>query len=519
MTPPTSSKAPEARRRLAAIDIGTNSIRSIVVEVGEHADFYILDDEKAMVRIGQGLSETGEISPAAWARAREALARMLKIQQSYGVATVEAVATSAVRQAVNGEAFTAAMRQELGLQIDIISGEEEAQLAFLSACHSFEMDNQRLALIDIGGGSAEVILTTGRQIEEIFSLDLGAVVLTEKFLFDDPVSEEAMKRLRKHVRKTLKKRITVPGGAVHGLIGSGGGMTTIAAIVMAQRNEPFNSVQGYEVLRSEVVHLRAMLQRQTLAERRAVPGLSPERADIIIAGVTVVDELMRFFDTNLLRVNARGIRHGLILRSLEKHGLTAPSKEPLSWRSSVLNFGRACHFNETHAQQVAKLSLALFDAIAAPLGLDQHSRRLLEAAALLHDVGYFINYEQHHKHSYHLIRHARLFGFTPREQEIIANAARYHRRALPKKKHENLQGLSPADRQIVTRLGGILRLADGLDRRRTQAVSSLCCRLDEDSLHVLLTGRDDLSVELHGGNTKSDLFETAFARRLDLAAN
>ncbi len=513
-----AGEQPAAARRLAAIDIGTNSIRSIVVETRPRGDFHILDDEKAMVRLGEGLTQMGEIAPPAWQRAREALARMLKIQQGYGVSAVEAVATSAVRRAGNGKAFIAAMKEELGLEIRVISGDEEAELAFLSARNSFEMDHQRFALVDIGGGSAEIVTTMGAHIEDIFSLELGAVVLTEQFLPNDPVSDGELKRLRKHIRASLKKTVADRGMPVQSIIGSGGGMTTIAAMAMAQRNEQFNSVQGYEVLRSEVVHLLAMLQRKTLKERRSVSGLSPERADIIIAGITVVDELMRFFGANILRVNERGIRHGLILRSLEKHKLVPQAKKPRTWRSSVLNFARSCHFNEEHADQVNRLALAVFDALAPHFGLDRRQRQLLEAAALLHDVGYFINYDKHHKHSYHLIRHASLFGFSPREQEVIANIARYHRRALPKKKHENLQGLSGEDRLLVTRLGGILRLADGLDRRRTRMVEEIDCRLQDGEFHVTLGGHEDLSVELYGGNAKGDLFESAFERRLVISA-
>jgi exopolyphosphatase / guanosine-5'-triphosphate,3'-diphosphate pyrophosphatase len=504
--------------RLAAVDIGTNSIRTIVVEARSDGDFTVLDDEKATVRLGEGMTHSGEIAPAAWQRAREALERMIKIQQGYGVSAVEAVATSAVRQASNGQEFVAAIRRDLGLDIKVISGEEEAELAFLSACNSFEMDNLRYALVDIGGGSAEIVTTMGSQIEDIFSLQLGAVILTEKFLFSDPIAADEQHRLRKHIRSTLKKNLRDRDAPLQSLIGSGGTMTTLAAMVMAERGEQFSSYQGYEILRSEVVHLLAMLSRKNLRERRTVAGLAPERADIIVAGLTVVDELMRLVGTNILRVNERGIRHGLILRSLEKHGLVKSSQKPGNWRSAVLNFARACHFNEGHADQVTRLSLDIFDALAGSFQLDQRQRRLLEAAALLHDVGYFINYARHHKHSYHLIRHASLFGFSPREQELIANIARYHRRALPKKSHDNLQGLSSEDRRSVARLGGILRLADGLDRRRSSTVESISCHLDHEKLRIRLSGAEDLSVEIYGGRNKSDLFENAFGRKLILSA-
>jgi exopolyphosphatase/guanosine-5'-triphosphate,3'-diphosphate pyrophosphatase len=275
-------------------------------------------------------------------------------------------------------------------------------------------------------------------------------------------------------------------------------------------------VHGYEVLHSEVMHLLPMLQRMTCKERRAIPGLSPERADIIVAGVAVVAELMRLFGTNVLKVNERGIREGLILRSLHKHGFLDRRLKPRDWRTSVCDFARSCHVDENHGEQVARLALRIFDDLAPLYGLDERARQYLEAASLLHDVGYFISYSKHHKHSYHLIRYASLFDFSPRERELIANLARYHRKGLPKKKHENFANLSPEDQELVKKLGGILRLADGLDRRRGGQVRSLECTLAKGCFTIRLQGAEDLSVEIYGGQAKSDLFEAAFGCALEL---
>jgi exopolyphosphatase/guanosine-5'-triphosphate,3'-diphosphate pyrophosphatase len=342
------------------------------------------------------------------------------------------------------------------------------------------------------------------------------VVLTEEFLPKDPVPAKDLKALRKHVRSTLKKHLAGESFDVQCLVGSGGTMTTIAGMVMAMRKEQFSSVHGYDVLRSEVVHLLAMLERKTLKERKALPGLSPDRADIILAGVAAVDEVMRYFGVNILRVNERGVRQGLILKSLEKHGLAPLPEEAKNRIASVWDFARQCHVNESHAGQVAKLALDIFDSVGPAFGLEGRNRQLLEAAAILHDVGYLINYEKHHQHSYHLIRHANLFGFSPREKEVVANLARYHRKKLPRKKHENFALLPPEDRRLVKQLAGILRLADGLDRRRNQAVEALDCQLTDSGLRITLHGQEDLSVEIYGGETKGDLFEEAFGCKLSL---
>lgn len=506
------------KNRLAAIDIGTNSIRCIVVEVTKNGAFRVLDDEKATVRLGEGLATSGSISAAAWERAMTALARMKKIVDGYGVTAIEAVATSAVRKAANGEAFIAAIADQVGVKVAVISGEEEAELAALSVRNHFDMEGVRYAMVDIGGGSLEVVTALGSHIEEIYSLELGAVFLTEKFMGGDAVRQTGQDKLRKRVRSSLKEVFAGERAQFQCLVGSGGTITAIAAMVMAMRGEGYGSVHRYEVLRSEVVHLLAMLSRKTVKELREVPGLNPDRADIIVAGVTVVDELMRFFDANVLRVNERGIREGLIVKALRTHGLIPGAEQPRTWRDAVLEFGRSCHMDEEHSLHVTKLALQLFDALAPACGMGEGERRMLEAAAILHDVGYFINYSSHHKHSYHLIRHADLFGFTPREREIIANAARYHRKALPKKKHDAYVRLAEPDRQLVGRLGGILRLADGLDRRRSGVVTGVTCSVSDGTVVVTIASSEDISVELFGGKIKGDLFEEAFRKRLLLVA-
>ncbi|WP_136513527.1 Ppx/GppA phosphatase family protein [Geomonas edaphica] len=501
--------------RLAAIDIGTNSIRSIVIETSGNGKYRILDDEKVLARLGEGLHQTGAIAPAAWERAIEALTRQKKIIDGYKVSAIDAVATSAVRKASNGAELVRAIKKSTGLEIEVVSGEEEAELAALSAQHNFELEGVRHLIFDIGGGSLELISALGTHTEEMLSLELGAVFLTESFLKSDPVLGTEHQKLRKHIRKSLKTAYTGERTGMQCLVGSGGTVTAIAAMVAAARKEKFDSLHGYELLRSEIVHLLAMLARKSDKERRAIPGLNPERSDIIVAGVTVVDELMDFFQVNHLKVNERGIREGLILRGLRRRNLL-PEKKLRSWRDSALEFAHSCHIDEGHAEHVARLSLQLFKALAPRYGWGPKEMRLLDAAAIMHDVGYFISYSSHHKHSYHLIRHADLLGFTPRERELMANIARYHRKSAPKKKHEEFTRLSPDDQLLVARLGGILRLCDGLDRRRNAVVQGVDCALTQDTLELTLNGDEEMSVELYGAKAKSDLLQEACKVRLVL---
>jgi exopolyphosphatase/guanosine-5'-triphosphate,3'-diphosphate pyrophosphatase len=281
-------------------------------------------------------------------------------------------------------------------------------------------------------------------------------------------------------------------------------------MAMQMRKDNYVSIHGYEVLHSEVVHLLAMLVHKDLKGRRTIPGLNQDRADIIVAGVVLIDELMRFFEANRVLVNERGIREGLLIRAIKRLGFGVGSCTPPTWRDAVKEFALSCHVDEQHAAHVASLGLSIFDALAHPFGLKSPERKLLEAAAILHDCGYFISYGSHHKHSYHLIRHAELFGFTPRERELIAQIARYHRKSLPKRKHNAFLNLKEKDQVTVARLGGILKLADGLDRRRSGLIQGVSCQFGGTTITVYLTATEDVSVEIFGANAKKDLFEKAF---------
>ncbi|MBC8019416.1 MAG: Ppx/GppA family phosphatase [Verrucomicrobia bacterium] len=498
------------KSRIAAIDIGSNSIRCIIAEASKEGKFKILDDEKATVRLGEGIAKTGVISEEASIRALEAIRHFQKLLIGLHVEVVEAVATSAVRTATNGKKLIAQLSEELGHEIKIISGEEEAELTAASALANFDMCGKRYAMVDIGGGSVEIVTACGNHVEEFYSLDLGAVVMTDRFLKSDPTAEEELWKLQRHIRASLKRTFTGKKVPVDTLIGSGGTLTALGYMAMQMRKDNYVSIHGYEVLRSEVVHLLAMLIRKDLKGRRAIPGLNQDRADIIIAGIVLIDELMRFFEANRVLVNERGIREGLLIRAMKRLGFAAGSSTPPTWQDAVKDFARSCHVDEPHATQVARMALSIFDSLALPFGLKKVERKLLEAAAILHDSGYFISYSSHHKHSYHLVRHAELFGFTPRERELTAQIARYHRKSLPKRKHEAFQNLSEKDQVTVTRLGGILRMSDGLDRRRSGLIQEVSCTFGGTTISVNLTATEDISVEIFGANGKKDLFEKAF---------
>lgn len=511
-------------RRIAAIDVGTNSVRCIVVEVPDRGPYRLLDDEKAYTRLGQGVGAIGRLSAEAKTRTIEALLRMAEICRSFEVERVRAVATSAVRSARDGARFVDAVKKATGFDLEVISEEEEGRLAFVSAAANFQLEG-RVAVLDIGGGSVELVRSTALEIESVVSLPLGAVALSERYMSEDPSPPKSFKALKRHVRTSLAAASRGRQDPAHALIGSGGTITALAAMVARAVGGQPETTHGHEVNRADLVHLLAMLKRSTLEERLEIPGLPPSRADIITAGVVVVDEVMRALEVNKLKVNAKGIREGLILDTIAE-GKAAPVVPDRM--KGMLAFARRCRFDRSHALHVKHLALSIFDQLAGPLGLDVETRPLLEAAAVLHDVGYHISYDRHHKHSYHLIRHAHLPGISGPELEVVAAIARYHRGAPPKAGHESMRAVRPDSRDVVKRLGAVLRIADGLDRTRSQRVRSVAVSLDgvaddarsrlDGTVRLEAEGEGDLDVEVYGAKAKGDLFERVFGRSVEISS-
>jgi exopolyphosphatase/guanosine-5'-triphosphate,3'-diphosphate pyrophosphatase len=504
---------------LAIIDIGSNTIRSLVVQVLPDGGYRVLDDEREVARLASGLNRRGELSSSAIARAVSALRRMGAIARARGARKVAVVATSAIRNAANRSTFVDRVRAETGLRVRVISGAEEARLAFESAAAGFDLGEHPCAVADVGGGSTELILGLGPHIRRVYTFPLGAVSLTEEFLPSDPIRPRELRALRRHIRRTLASARIGSDPVPQFLVASGGTASTVGAIALARRKLAGRPVQGFEMTQAELLHLQDALLRRTLAERREMPGLSPDRADIIVAGVAILYEILAFLSVNRLILSDRGIRHALLNRLIHRGrrggriGATRPDR-----LAAAESFGRSLHFEEGHGEQVHRLSVALFDQLAGPFRLDPAARDLLAAAALLHDVGYVVGYRRHHKHAYHLISHAHLEGFSPREREIIALTARYHRRTAPRRRHRAFAALPKADRSLVRRLAAILRIADALDRRHSQGVQEVRVVVHRKRVVLELIADRDLAVEAHGALEKADLLRKVFGAELAFRA-
>jgi len=508
--------------RLAAIDIGSNSVRLLVAEGLRGGNYRILDEEREPTRLGRSVSSRGRLDDESMERTIAALRTFKEIATGYQASSLRTIATCAVRESRNGPEFCRRVREQVGLDVEVISGEREARLAFSSVQHAFDLAGRNAIVADIGGGSTEIVFATGNLIESIFSTPLGAVRLTEQFGLGEgceaPEFEKGLQRLEADIAACLKKRTSKPLFAPHFLVGCGGTFTTLAELVMALKHEVDVPVAGYKVSHAEVRHLLDRLGKMPLRARRGMAGMTPDRADIIVAGLSIVDALMKRFHVNTLAVHTRGVRDGLLREMIEEAaGASADAVAadlPAQREVAIERLAAACSGEIEHGRKVAALAGRIYEQLVEPLQLPPGDRLLLECAARLQDVGYVINYDQHHKHSYHLIRNSRLPGLRPHDVELVANVARYHRGAHPKRKHENLARLAPQDQRRVQCMAAILRLAGGLDRSRSQQVRDVLVRVEDGRVLVDVMADQEPQVDIWGAERRTDLFEKVFGMPL-----
>lgn len=505
-SPSAPAQGSDADIRISAIDIGSNSIRQTIADVSPTGTIRVVDEMKAAPRLGAGLSETGKLSEVAIQNALSTLTRMAALGSQLGVKRTEVVATSAVREAANGDEFLKLVKSETGLKVRVLRGEDEARLSFRSALAHFDLGVGRSVVMDMGGGSLELALSADGLVERLISLPLGAIRATEQYLNSDK-KNKAMRKLRKHVYLELRRHLSARHWHAARIVCSGGTFTALASIYLARIGmESAKTVHGTVIPRVELEHIVDMLHNMSPAERQGVPGLSAARSDIIVGGLAVAAEVAARVEARELVISAYGIREGILLETARVAPLPADPGE--ARERSVRELADRTHYEEAHSKHVQRLSLQLFDAIGQRLGCIPDDRKLLSDAALLHDIGYHISYDKHNKHSYHLIEHAELLGMTPIEQIVVANVARYHRGAEPKKKHRNYGNLERGVRQTIKRLSAILRVADGFDRGHASAVAEIKVRWVERALRITAVPSKhvyNLRLDLWGASRKSHL--------------
>jgi exopolyphosphatase / guanosine-5'-triphosphate,3'-diphosphate pyrophosphatase len=513
--------------RLAAIDIGTNSLHMVIVEVTDALAFKILSSNRDLTQLGSAALVRHRLTRRAMSHTLEVLERYQRIARSHECDVILAYATSAVRESANGGDFVLAAKRQLGLQIQVISAEEEAHLIYLAVRQAIDLSSHAggtgpSLIVDIGGGSCELIVGTNARPLLLESFKLGASRLTQQFVHSDPIGRRDLARLEKHIRKTLKPTIAaIRKHQVQRVIGTSGTMENLAAMCVLQHGQDIVRQRLLtRMTREDFVNVLRRLIRSPLHERRHLPGLDPGRAEQITAGAVLVGYLFDKLEMPEIEVCDRALREGMIIDYMQTHWpkvkLSVQIRDPR--RRSVFELGRRCNFDEKHALRVARLALALFDQLGPLHGLGAEERELLEYAALLHDIGWHIGHSGHHKHSLYLIRNGDLEGFSLNELDILANSARYHRKSLPKKSHPEYMALDARSRELVWKLASFVRIADALDRGHFGNVERLRTICRKRSVSILLETKADPALELWAARLKGDMFRATFQRLLHLTA-
>jgi len=510
--------------RIAAIDIGTNSVHMIVVRVRPDLSFEVIDREKAMVRLGAGGLDGKELTSEAMTAALQALSKFKRLAESHTVDVILAAATSATREARNGGEFLARIEAETGIRPRVVTGAEEARLIHLAAVYGVDVGSARAVVIDIGGGSTEITLGTATSTQAAKSFKIGVIRLTERFVKSDPLSGRDEQKLTKHVLSEIDRhceQITAAG--FDRVIGTSGTILSLGTVATAIAEGAVPSeLRNLRVPAKQIRRLRKEVVSLSLAQRLTIPGLDPRRADLIVAGAVLLDAILRRLGADDITLCDLALREGLVLdyiRLNSKHIKQVDSIPDVRRRSS-LELAERCNYYAEHAQQVVRLALAIFDQTRAVHGLTDREREWLEFAALLHDIGAHISYERHHRHSYYLIRNGDLRGFDPDEIEVLALVARYHRRGTPKRSHEEYSRLSSPLRKTVRTLASILRVAESLDRSHTQTISGLDFRDRGDDALLQVHTSGDAELEVWATNRHLQPFERILGKpvRLEAAA-
>jgi exopolyphosphatase / guanosine-5'-triphosphate,3'-diphosphate pyrophosphatase len=515
-----SKKVGPNGRVVSFIDIGTNSVRLLVVRLNPNHSYTILSRQKHQVRLGEGEFDDDEILPEAIDRLIVVCKKFTDLARTFSTEEFVAVATSAMREAANQNEILHLLRQEAQIDVRVISGQEEARLIYLGVASGTHIEDRLAFFIDIGGGSTEIAVGGGHTYQYLESFRLGAIRLSNLYLPRDntgPVSSELYKRVQHHVKDSIIHSVRKIRGLKPVLaIGSSGTIMNLAEI--AQKAIHQNGSNGDPTLSGKdlqkVVDLLCSLP---LDQRRKVPGMNPERADIIIAGAAILDTFMKELEFDSILTTGRGLQDGLLVDYLSRMDAFPLLGELSPRQRSVLQLGRSCGINEVHARTVTSLVLELFDS-AKEEGLHNFSdteRELLEYATFLHDIGSFISYTNHHAHSYYIIKNSELLGFDEKEITFMANIARFHRKKAPRKKDPEVMGLESREQDALRVLTTFVRLSESLDRSHTALIQHVkFTGVDKERVHLEVVARGDCQLEIWGVESEKKAFEKIFGKEL-----
>ena len=515
-----SKKIGAAGRVVAFVDIGTNSVRMLVVRFNPNRSYSILTRQKQQIRLGEGEFDDEEIKPEAIDRACLVCKKFVDLARSFAAEEFVAVATSAAREASNQADLLTRLRHESLLDVRVISGREEARLIYLGVASGLHLGDKQAFFIDIGGGSTEISVGGQQQYQMLESFRLGAIRLTNLFFADNPsapVRPEQYRVVQQYVKNaTIHTLQKIKTQKLDLAVGSSGSIMNLAEIAQKtiQKDTP---VPPGTLTYKDLKKVIDMLCSLPLEERKKVPGINPERADIIVSGAVILETFMKDLALESITTTSRGLQDGLLVDYLSKmedfplFGTLSPRQ------TSVLQLGRSCAINEAHARTVTRLVLELFDS-AKELKLHDYGdseRELLEYASFLHDIGSFISFTNHHAHSYYIIKNSELLGFDQKEITIMANIARFHRKKKPRKKHLDIAGLDTGEQKMIQVLATFVRLGESLDRSHAGFVEhTKFVRADKDEVVLDIVAQNDCQLEIWGVEYEKRAFEKVFSRKL-----
>ncbi len=492
-------------QQVGVLDLGSNTTRLIVVAYQPHYSFKLVDEIKETVRLVEGAGESNVLQPAPVQRAVYAIKMFMALASATGVPEVIGIATSAVRDATNRTDVLHRLEAETGLRFRVVSASEEAYYGYLGVVNSLPLRDG--FVVDLGGGSAQITQVRGRGTVRSASMPIGAVRMTERFVHSNPVSGKEWRALDEYLAACLRPLDWFKLRGDMELVGLGGTIRNLAYIDQRLHGYPLARLHAYRLTRERLEAIVDELRKRSLKERLELPGLNDERADVIVAGAAAVRQMMRHAGADALLISGEGLREGVFYEQFMP-GVNPPIIPDLR-AFAVANLLRNYGYQQLHVAKVHELSLSLFDQLQPLHGYGPWERELLAAAAMLHDIGVAIEYYEHHRHSAYIILNSSLPGYSHRELALIALMARYHRKGMVE--IDALRGvLQGGDDNRVARLAALLRIAEYLERSKSQVVSGVRCVIGADEVRIRAETVGDATVEIWDANRRAALFRRAF---------
>jgi len=504
--------------RVAAIDVGTNSVHLLVADVGPDGEITEVEKSRVQVELGRGAFGKHTITADAMERGIEALVGFKQAMDLLDVETTVAVATAVVREAKNGSEFCRKIREKTGIHVKMIDGADEARLVWLGVRPDLDVSKGPALVADIGGGSVQIVSCGARDIVGSVSLPLGHIRLSERFVPSDPPTMDELRAVRKEVRARLEPVLgELPAGMDGSLVGTSGSIRTLARMATLARGnaEPLHD-HGLVMERSELKKLMERMTESTRSQLAEIPGMDPRRKATLPAAAAVLYQLMKSLSRDRIVTSERSVRDGILVDWIQRHQPEIAIQRSVSQprMRAIVRMQERFEVNRVHAEQVRRIAVSLFDGLAKLHGLGAEERRLLEFACLVHDIGHHIDARDHNRHGHYLLLNSRLTAFTEPEVALLANVVRYHRGERPKQTHTHFAGLSRQDQRTVEVLAAIIRLADALDRSRHQPIRDVRVKVSDERVTIEAVAREEAFLERWAAARRAGVLEDALERPL-----